>query len=276
VDSWKTFTRMLYEEYDADPGYYAIMFSDLPLDQKKRIIVGWCAYYNLGLAARASAYTGKKFYATLWAMYDEQPPVKRGSERRHFRGEAGAQALRQWQELFPQPEGMVDYMFTPLRRKLTYFDIRERADQLRMMGPYFFWKWADLHEVVTGSPVDFSFAEKFSPPVPQEGAAMLFPGKAVDRAYGAIVEWARGKGIVTPTGPTRPFDVQEAETVCCVYHQYASGRYEYGMRTGKAIGRLAENPCGASEAMIEALLEVSPYTREQLHTIVAGSKGGGH
>lgn len=268
MDKWQVFTRRLFNEADADPGYYAVMFSGLPQDQRDRLVVAWCAFYNLGLACKLSELRGQRFYQGMQRMFDTVPPVKRGSERRHFRGRQGQNAITTWADLFPQPEDMVEYILQPAYKKRAYVDIRARTNNVPMMGPYFAWKWCDLREVLFAKPVDFTGAEKFSPPVPQKGAEMLFPEMPIEQAYATIVDYARAKNVRTLTGPKREFGIQEAETVCCVYHQYAAGKYLYGIRTAKAIARLEAEPCDASEALIAALLHTSPYSRRDLRALL--------
>lgn len=268
LDKWTTFTRNIFRDADADPGYYALMYADLPEDQKARVAVAWCAYYNLGIAARASEYKGAKFYKYL---RDQYATAKRASERRHFRGRAGTEALEMWEAEFPKPEQMVSRITRGNAddSPLTYAQVRARTDKVRMMGPYFAWKWCDLCEVLSGEPVDFRGSEKFSPKVPQEGAKLLFPDKTIAEAYAEIVRFAVFKGVTTLTGPDRAFGIQEAETVCCVYKQYRSGSYVYGSRTAKAIARLDSIESDTGATMAQALLDQSPWQRDQLADILA-------
>lgn len=264
LDNWKRFTLRIFADADADPGYYAIQYADLPHDQKLRVAVAWCAYYNLGIAAKASEYVGKKFWNYLESVY---PTAKRASERRHFRGAAGLKALASWRETFKSPEQMAEFMHRP---DGTYFDVRSRTNTVAQMGPYFAWKWCDLNEVLFDNPIDFTGAEKYSPKVPQEGAKLLFPDAHISQAYGMITEYAERVGVVTFTAKNidRPFGIQEAETVCCVYKQMANGSYIYGSRTAKAVARMDSVQSDTAGKMTEALLGLSPWKRADLKKIL--------
>ena len=95
--TWKVFGEFIFDCREADPGYYVVNYlreAGYNADQLKRFAVAWCAFYNLGIAARASELKGPKFYELLVSLY---PTAKRASERRHFRGAAGLKALAQWQ-----------------------------------------------------------------------------------------------------------------------------------------------------------------------------------
>lgn len=265
LDSWKKFTKKLYSLADADPGYYCILASGLPEDQKKRIAIAWCAFYNLGIAAKASQYkTSTKFYEYLHSVY---PTAKRNSERRHFRGAAGLNALRQWQTNWKTPEKMADYI-TNDGNAGTYFNVRARTNTVALMGPYFAWKWCDLTEVLYGQSIDFTDSESSSPSVPQQGAALLFPENTVAEAYAEIVRYGRFAQVPTNMPHRNVFGIGEAETVCCVFKQMASGKYVYGLRAAKAIARLDSMPGDASSAMAEGLLSMTPYDRKELSIIL--------
>lgn len=266
-DTWRQFAPKLFNQYDADPGYYCLAFSDLPHRQKLRAAVAWCSYYHLGIAAKASEYKGEAFYDYLRSLYKTAP---RASERRHFRGAAGLTAMESWQSAYPNPEDLASHI---LGAKPDYFSIARQAGNIRLFGDYFKWKWCDLYEVLSGNPVDFTGSEFRSPKVPQLGAVLIAEDegneqKTVVDIYGMIVRHCRVKGMSSPVLPEKPFGIGEAETICCVYKQYRSGGYKYGLRTAKAIARLDSVPSAAGAKMAAALLEVSPWSRKDLSTIL--------
>lgn len=263
ADSWKRFAKKLFTLYDADPGYYALRFTDMPEGQKKRAALAWCSYYNLGIAAQASEYTGGKFWEYLKSVY---PTAVRASERRHFRGAAGLQAMKEWREAYEDPKELVNYI---LGADPYYDSIAKRAGSIRLFGDYFKWKWCDLYEVLTGVPVDFTGCESKSPKVPQQGAALIFPDLTVAEAYAEIVAYCRFKGMNSPVLPEKRFGIGEAETVCCVYKQYMSGSYSYGLRTAKAVARLSSVQSATGSKMVATLLGLSPWSQRELKEILA-------
>lgn len=277
LDHWTTFTERMYREWDADPGYYALQHSELSSSQRLRAAVAWCSYYNLGIAADASEYEGRRFWGYLSRIYTT---AKRATERRHFRGEAGLRALSEWSARWPKPEAMAEFMCSETS---TYFDIRRRTNEVRLFGPYFAWKWCDLHEVLGYGAVDMTGSEKHSPKLPQQGAALIFemgelashgevpiydPVAIVAEVYDEIVQFGRRKKTPPRTTQSRAFNIQEAETVACVYKQMSSGSYIYGTRTAKAVRRLGAAESKTADAMKRTLLDLSPYSEAELNRIL--------
>lgn len=252
MSNWRPFATRLFATEDADPGYILLARADLPTPQKMRFMAAWATYYNVGIAAKASQLSGLKFWDYLDAQY---ATAKRSSERRHFRGAAGLKALAQWREMFPKPEYMVQSMMGS-----TYFRVREHAKAVPQIGPYFVWKFADVQERVFRVPCDFTGSEKYSPKVPQEGAKLIDRYHNITHVYKLIVEHLNahiGNNMLHQAPPwhDRPYNVQEAETVCCIFHQYESGGYWWNSRTAKAVRRLLSEPCSAADALLEGLLK---------------------
>jgi hypothetical protein len=245
---WQMFGRFIFTKREADPGYYVINYlreAGYAEDQLKRFAVAWCAFYNLGIAARASELKGDAFYRLLNEVY---PTAKRASERRHFRGNAGMFAINAWQAGWPRPEKLAEFIMAD-----DMGAIRKACDKVPQMGDYFKWKWGDLTEVLTQEPVNFRGWENKSPKVPQQGAALIAAeaGKEdwdTERVYLAITKQMRKLGVKSAYAPWREFDVQDAETICCVYKQYRSGGYTPGLRTAKAAARLHHDGAGCKTA----------------------------
>lgn len=245
---WQTFGQFIFAQREADPGYYVINYlreAGYKHSQLYRFAVAWCAFYNLGIAARASELTGKKFYKLLVDLY---PTAKRASERRHFRGAAGLKALAQWEEKWPDPVNLALHIMAP-----DMGDIRKGCSDVAQMGDYFKWKWGDLTEVLTQEPVNFRGYENVSPKVPQQGAELIAieagkEGWSTERVYQSIAKQMKKAGVQSAYAPWRDFDVQDAETICCVYKQYRSGGYTPGIRTAKAAARLHHDGGGCLTA----------------------------
>lgn len=281
---WQDFGQFLFNCREADPGYYVLHYlreAGYKQTQLYRFAVAWCAFYNLGIAAWASEVTGEKFYNRLRSVY---PTAKRASERRHFRGAAGLAALAAWQANWPDPVDLALHILyqpgTP-GDSLDLGGIRKQCESVPQMGDYFKWKWGDLGEVLAQLPVNFRGYENKSPKVPQEGAKLIATeaGKAdwdTERVYLAIVKQMRKLGVKSFYAPWRDFDVQDAETICCVYKQYRSGGYIPGLRTAKAATRLHHDGqgCRTAKDAYNALLLNQPVPEfsdpAQLNDILMG------
>lgn len=276
LPTWREFTREIFDTWDADPGYYALQFTPMPTAQMYRAAVAWCTYYNLGIAADASEYRGEKFWDYLEGLYDT---AKRATERRHFRGNAGKNALRQWRTNWPEPEALVEYM---CENGTSYFQIRKRGSQVMQYGDYFYWKWCDLNEVLGYGPVDMQNSARYSPKTPQQGAELIYciqnQLSEVDEFYDVGAQYAQisryGRLMEVPprTTGSRVFGIQEAETVCCVYKQMHSGSYTYGTRTAKAVNRLGAASSQTAKKMRTTLLDLTPFSEAELSSALASLK----
>jgi hypothetical protein len=249
MPTWREFALTLFRTRDADPGYVALAGAGLSKAQQCRFAVAWCTYYNLGIAAKASELKGAAFWGYLSSLYDTAP---RASERRHFRGAAGRTAMAHWELDYDTPEDMAVRIF---QARPTYEDVRRLVRPVPQMGDYFVWKWCDLYEVILGVHVDCTseFAAKHSPPTPQDGAKAIFPDLSVYEAYRQIKMHLQENNITAPPHHKRPADINEAETVCCVYKQMVSGKYDYGLRTAKAMKRLQSVESATAHRMVDVL-----------------------
>jgi len=238
---WRGFAKAMFAAEDADPGYVLLKRATMPHGQKLRYVLAWCTYYNPGIAAVACQYTGDKFYRYLASVYGT---AQRASERRHFRGQAGLIALRDWQMTYPHPEDMVEACYG-----MTYMRVRNNMKSMTQMGDYFYWKLADVWDTVFGDPVDFTGCEKYMPKVPKQGAEIIYgieqpivvghSGKEEQwlvPVMAEITDYVRD--LPYPLKGGRKLALQEAETVCCVYKQHVNGKYFLGWRSAKAYKRL--------------------------------------
>ena len=256
--TWMKFDKLLFKLEDADPGYILLARANINEDQKKRFMTAWCAFYNPGIAAAASEYTGRKFYDYLRSVY---PTAKRASERRHFRGQAGLKALDSWQAQFNNmPEKMVDYM-----RGDDYFEVARKGKNVALIGEYFYWKFADVQERVFRQPCAFpDAAAAKSPKVPQQGALLIDPEATVLQTYTRIARYLNDNSYKSPPWYDRRMNMQEAETVCCVYKQYRNGKWAPHTRTAKATNSLLGTPSETAEEMLASLHSMTNVDRKDM------------
>ena len=257
-NDWRAFATELFKLEDADPGYVLLKRADLPYDQKLRYIAAWCTYYNPGIAAIASQYMGREFYAYLRSVY---PTAKRASERRHFRGKAGLKALQDWEDQYHRVEHMVEACYAP-----TYLGVRKNMKDMTQMGDYFYWKLADIWDTVFDKRVDFTGCEKYMPKVPKQGAQIIHDlewpwvavgdGNTLNEKTGLLsimrVMTAYMKTVYYMDVKKPALALQEAETVCCVFKQHVVGDYFFGSRSAKAWKRL------------QAVKDEAPYVVKKL------------
>jgi len=255
--TWQDFGKLVFEIEDADPGYMLLERAPISTDQKQRFLAAWVTFYNPGIAAKACQYSGSNFWTYLQQQY---PTAKRASERRHFRGAAGRKALGRWQLMFPAPERMSQSMFGK-----DYFEVRAKAKSVPQIGDYFIWKLADVQERVFRLPCHFPReAAKFSPKVPQQGARMIEPYMEIADTYDLISKHLNKVLDKAPPRYDRPYNMQEAETVCCVYKQYRHHKWVPYSRTAKATRSLLATPSSVGDIMLEALHQKTGIQRKDM------------
>lgn len=255
--SWQEFAKLLFKLEDADPIYYALARTKISLNQKRRFVVGWCTYYNPGVAAAASEHLSSKFYEYLILEYAN---AKRASERRHFRGTAGMDAITSWRERFPEPEGLAQHMVGA-----DYFEVAAHAKEIKSYGSYFSWKWADLQERVFNLPCSFPpECAKFSPKVPQQGAKLIRQDWPVEKVYKLIVDYMGKAGFKAPPSYNRLLNFQEAESICCILKQYRHSKWAPHTRTAKATRSLIATSSDTSELMLKALHQRTGVGRKDM------------
>jgi hypothetical protein len=201
--------------------------------------------------------------------------AQRASERRHFRGQAGYKALRQWQDLYPKPEAMIEQC-----QGDTYMEVRNNMKHMAQMGDYFYWKLADIWDTVFDMPVDFTGCEKHMPKVPKQGAELIWE---TDPAYqdegkfdlkycmADVTDYVAG--IIYPVKKGRALALQEAETVCCVFKQHVHGDYKYGYRSAKAFKRLLmvhDKAPKTVDALLRGLYAGGIWNEDNLREVLLG------
>ena len=237
------FGRTLVESGDLDPVYIAIAGADLPLRQRKRLVLAYSCLYNLPLAGAMSEQAGDSFWRTLnqAAASSDYP---RGTERRHWRGEASVASARHLSEPGKLPEAIVDDWFqgktTPGvdgMRRPTFQEVQRRVRNYTGFGPWIAFKVADLGERVLEVPVDFKDCVMGLYRDPAQGAALLLLGApdhtllsntlGAETVIQALLTAPSLRNLVPKPG-TRKLNVQEAETILCKYKSHYKEHYPIG------------------------------------------------
>jgi hypothetical protein len=271
-DNWREFAKDLFTYEDADPGYMLLKRAKLDRDTKLRYVMAWCTFYNPAIAAVACKLQGKEFWRFL---VNEYPTAERASERRHFRGRAGLDALASWSQ--SRPEALIEATYGQ-----TYMDVRKNMKGFAQMGDYFIWKLADVWDTVFDMPVDFTGCEKYMPKVPKQGACLIeqlidyacfqddYPPLDEPGLREVMQEITQHIRKVTYKGkaPGVKLALQEAETVCCVFKQHVKGKHRMGSRSVKAYRRLmsVSHLPGHAPALLKGLHAGGIWTPDRLST----------
>lgn len=168
-------------------------------------------YYDAGQAAAlANAKTELDFWHMNNYGYEH---FKRGTERRHFRGEKGRQAMLRFQHM-GGPEQIWKKMYRPTYPELVR-NIEENFQGCQV-GPYFTWKAMDFFDRCFGWPVELDrlSAVKYMPSEPIKCALTLWPDRPVADTLDWVVEQI--SDYYAPGKIGKYCSYAEAETVLCM------------------------------------------------------------
>jgi len=257
VNDWKSYAREVIKVDDLDPMYGTI--------NKARNLYGhqWaCQYlmhffmfYDAGQAAGlAKAETELDFWHMENYGYDH---FKRGTERRHFRGEKGRQALLTFQRM-----GSPEYIWKKMH-KPTYTQFLKNIEdnfQGTQTGPYFAWKAMDFLDRCLGMPISLSKQEaiKGMPDQPKKCAARVFPNVPLEDVLDIVLDGI--KDLVAPGCETRTCGYSEVETILCTLQgHFFTNTYSIGDDIDKRHKQLKDYP--QLKSLLPPVLDWSIYIK---------------
>jgi hypothetical protein len=160
------------------------------------------AYYHTGTALAAASLDGSQFWGYLEDIYDDAP---RGSERRHFRGEAGKASLRSMRSLSLEPA----LWFAQFGE--TYAEVKRTCEtRLVQFGPYFQLKVCDYMDRCLGYPIrSYAGLERNLPADPAKAL------KLMGEDFNLLCKEVAARGIVAAPDFSRLAGPAEVETSLC-------------------------------------------------------------
>lgn len=238
-DATVKFARDLVTTGELDPVYNLIYggrqrYGD---DWGYKFALHFFMYYDLGQAAAlANAQTELDFWHMQNYGYED---FKRGSERRHFRGDKGREAMLNFQRR-GSPERIWKTMYKPTYHAL-YENIRSNFQGCQI-GDYFTWKVMDIFDRCLDMPValDRGDAMNYLPYTPRKAAREHWRGAFLDEVLEAFVDVI--EDLPAPGAPTRGCSYAEAETILCAVYGSVKGTYVFGSDIAKRRAQLADHP----------------------------------
>lgn len=222
---------------DLDPVYVALAEANLSGPELERTLLAYFCLYHLGAASLIAQSKGTAF----WDKLDQAaanvglPRWPRGTERRHWRGQAAVKCVQWFRERYDKPEAVLYNWFWKAKDN-QFSSISIEVRKTPSFGPWIAFKVADMMERVLGLAVDFSNCELGIYREPRAGAALLMTGDAsewihpqgdVRTVIEALLRSPMGR-LKAPPGEERRINVQEAETVLCKYKSHCNGHYPLG------------------------------------------------
>jgi len=197
---------------DSDPVYWAVARAKQKPSHgypwATRFCVAMLAYYHTGTAAVAADYEGEEFWKHLHEIY---PVAPRGSERRHFRGEAGLKSLRSMQKFVHTPEDF----FSVFGKDYAAVS-RQCQKYLSGFGPYFQLKVCDYMDRCLGLKIEsYDGLEKNLPTEPARAVELMIPTAPIPYAFKRLCDEMASKGILAAPMFDRLVGPAEVETSLC-------------------------------------------------------------
>lgn len=181
ITTWQRFAEITIKTNDLDPMYEVIYKLNKTKSRKWMgvFLMTFLLYYDAGQAIREADFhcSDLDLARPYWEeqLFRAQDPKfrKRGTERRHMRGENERKALEKlasfglepWELLMDMCSGMESYSQL-YRRMSTVFSGTQ-------FGPYFIWKLYDIFNVCLDMPISMSREEAFKY-MPDEPKKVLY------------------------------------------------------------------------------------------------------
>lgn len=247
------FGDFLLSSNDLDPVYVALVKANLdPVRLRRWLVAYWC-FYHCGVASYLSDHDGVRFVDQLLTAAENKEPAPtggrwpRGSERRHFRGEASRKAVTRLYERYgSKPEDMVDACAQPTCKKVI-----AAVKEHYLFGDWIGFKIADMLERVMAIEVCFDRASVFFFKDPREAAARFWAHehglnpkvtRLNEPGLNAVVTQLEGVfgHYSAPPRYDRPVGLQEIETILCKWKSHLNGHYPLYKDTKEIREGLAE------------------------------------
>ena len=228
------FGKQLLKTGDLDPIYIMLHRAEMHENRLKRWMLAYWFFYHAGVASKLSGYRGSRFFEKAIDLAQSKAKTPRGTERRHFRGEACIKSLEFFHEAYSNPEDAVDHV---TRHAAGVQDVLLFVKKRwPLFGPWIGFKIADMLERLDLREVEFSPAtlEMYSEPTKgAELVAQKYPELWSDNqddpppSTTEVVELLMKKfrKFKAPPRYERPVNAQEVETILCKWKSHLSGHY---------------------------------------------------
>jgi len=215
ITSWRDFAEITVDTHDLDPMYDLIygIRRRYGMPAAERYALHFFLFYDAGEAA------GCMFSKVpFWTYIDNNyRTCRRGTERRHFRGDNGSRAIAILRTI-GEPRDVWGTLYRPNYDEFVHnVNTNFKGCQI---GPYFMWKAMDIFDRCLGQPMELYHrtAAKYMPEEPLKCAKAVWPDSpamfSLERVVTAIAH------LTAPGEPNRACSYPEAETVLCMMKGY--------------------------------------------------------
>ena len=187
-----------------------------------RFLMAMSLFYDMGVACHiADNTTQDDFWDFCLSIY---PTARRGTERRHFRGEQGLKCIRYLKEHFKGPTHFVEHNHAE-----SYSGVIEKFKKVPAYGEYHTWKWWDFYDRILGMPVAVDeMSWEAMPKEPVSGLRDVAREMGLDATdHKGIARYAvstlQDLGLMSPPDNDRLVHIAEIETAMCMFHHFLNG-----------------------------------------------------
>lgn len=220
VNTWQDFAQVTIETNDLDPMYAVIagLNEYRYREWMGRFILYFILFYDAGGAASEADY-GDGVSSEGWFEHIRHlaslKETKRGTERRHFRGDNALSAIDRLSSFGLTPWELLMDMYPGKPTYSTLYNRMTTKYAKTQMGPYFIWKLYDIFNVCLGFPISLSLDEavKYMPSEPHKAAAYFFPQTSFADAVKEVADEISQYDHPVRSGKC---GLAEAETILCM------------------------------------------------------------
>jgi len=261
---WKEFGKALLETEDLDPVYVMLHKAKLSEGRLRRFLLAYWFFYHVGVSAKLSDYKESQFFDKAIRLAENGKGTPRGTERRHFRGEACLKSLGYFKSHYNCPEEAVDHLIGECN-DLEVSDVLKFCKRWPLFGPWIGFKIADMLERVAGVPISFPIKTLEMYDAPTQGAALVAgqvgylwsenqddPAPSTPEVVKYLIH--KFRHYKAPPSYDRPVGVQEVETILCKWKSHLNGHYPVG-KDSKEVREHLHGWGSLAESMIKYVPE---------------------
>ena len=218
----------LLKTNDLDPIYVMLYHSPLSKNVLRKWLLAYWCFYSIETCNRIINYND--YWEGMRAAASSSD-FKRGTERRHFRGNLAITSVEDLSRL------SVSERFKPLEtvESVSYLEVINQVMTWRGFGPWIAFKVADMLDRLGFCSIKFDYQAQSKVMLfdsPKEGAKRVterYGGNSNQPEVWAVNKLSESLGrFKAPPDYQRPINIQEIETILCKWKSHTNGHYQLG------------------------------------------------
>ena len=261
------FGKQLVESGDLDPVYLILWRAKFNPIKLRRWLLAFFCFYHCGTCSWIVDQPNYWAAMTEAANTSKHP---RGTERRHYRGEAARKSME-----YLRSRG-VDGLFRGLEGELELAEAMSYVTEWVGFGKWIAFKVADMLERLEICRINFSATDTFLFESPREGAELVAENYGDRIAKEDAPRWAlaylgkRLGKLLAPPRYERTLNGQEYETILCKWKSHLNNHYPVGHDLEELrLGLMRYTGSRTAQTLLRELRCLEP--KEKPTTLIVGS-----